>query len=146
MPTAAKLAAAILFGALAWWVSALVKTRFPQGTDLGRFTEWNAAIGAVVGWRVAGGRARTTWRNAVAYGVTAAVETAAVALALYSLLRMLRQSTRMVYAGPVEAVADLARIMLENLRLVGTPEILGTLALGGVVAGLATEWVGRNYR
>jgi hypothetical protein len=82
----------------------------------------------------------------LAYGVTAAVETAAVALALHSLLRMLRQSTRMVYAGPVEAVADLARIMLENLRLVGTPEILGTLALGGVVAGLATEWVGRNYR
>jgi hypothetical protein len=147
MPTAAKLAAAILFGALAWWVSVLVTPLFPEGTDLGRFAFWNALIGAFIGWRVAGGRARTTWPNAVAYGMTAAVEMVGVALLLYSTLRMLSQSTRMVYEGPIEALADVARIMVENLtKYIVQPDILITLVVGGVLAGLATEWVARNYR
>ncbi len=146
MPTAAKLAAAILFGALAWWVSEMIKPLFPEGTDLGRFAEYNAALGAIIGWRVAGTRARTTWPNAVAYGITTAVEMVAVALLIYSTLRMLSQSTRMVYEGPIEALADVARMMLEDLRFVTSPEILVSLAVGGVVAGLATEWVARNYR
>jgi hypothetical protein len=54
MPTAAKLAAAILFGALAWLASELAIPFFPEGAAVGRFAEWNAAIGAVIGWRVAG--------------------------------------------------------------------------------------------
>ena len=145
MPTAAKLAAAILFAALAWLVSQLVMPLFPEDMDLGRFSEWNALIGGLVGWYVAGPRARTTWPNAVAYGVTAAVQMVLAALFIYSMLRMVRQSTRMVYEGPVEALADVARMMVEDLRFVSTPEVLLSLAIGGVMAGLATEWVGRNY-
>lgn len=146
MPTAAKLAAAILFGALAWWVSELIRPLFPEGTDLGRFAEYNAALGAVIGWFVAGGRARTTWPNAVAYGLTAAVATVFLGLLIYSMLRMLRQSVRKVYEGPVEALVDVVRIMLENVQFVTTPEVLATLAFGGVLSGLLTEWVARNYR
>ena len=37
MPTAAKLAAAILFGVLTWYVSELVTSLFPDRTDFGRF-------------------------------------------------------------------------------------------------------------
>lgn len=146
MPTAAKLAAAILFAALAWWASVLTKPLFPEGTELGWFPLYNALIGAFIGWRVAGARARTTWPNAVAYGLTTAAEMVAVALLLYSTLRMIRQSFGMVYEGPIEALADVARIMVENLRFVVAPEILVTLVVGGILAGLATEWVGRNYR
>lgn len=146
MPTAAKLAAAILFGALAWWVSEQIKPLFPEGTDLGRFSEYNAALGAVIGWHVAGGRARTTWPNAVAYGLTAALATVLLGLLLYSGSRMLSQSVRKVYEGPMEAMVDVVRIMLENSQRIATPEILATLAVGGVVGGLLTEWVARNYR
>ena len=146
MPTAAKLAAAILFGALAWWVSEMIKPLFPEGTDLGRFAEYNAALGAIIGWRVAGSRARTTWLNAVAYGLTAAVGTVIAGLFLYSLLRMLNQSVRKVYEGPMEALVDVVRIMLENVRFVANPDVLTILLLGGVLAGLVTEWVARNYK
>lgn len=146
MPTSAKLAAAVLFAALAWWVSELAKPLFPEGTDLGLFAEYNAAIGAVIGWRVAGARARTTWPNAVAYGLTAAAGTVILTLLLYSTMIMLSQSTRKVYEGPVEALVDVVRLMLENTRFIGTPEILATLIVGGVLGGLATEWVARNYR
>ena len=146
MPTAAKLAAAILFGALAWWVSELIKPLFPEGTDLGRFAEYNALLGAVIGWSVAGSRARTTWPNAVAYGLTAAVGTALVGLFLYSMVRMLNQSVRKVYEGPMEALADVVRIMLENTRFFANIDVLTILLVGGVLGGLLTEWVARNYR
>lgn len=146
MPTAAKLAAAILFGALAWWASQFVKPLFPEGTNLGRFAEWNAAIGAVVGWRVAGTRARTTWANAVGNGVTSALGMAAIALFLHSVIRMLGQSYGRVYEGPMEALTDVVRIMLENAHLLLSPPVLLSLIVGGVLGGLATEWVARNYK
>lgn len=146
MPTAAKLVAAILFGALAWFVSELVRPLFPEGTNLGRFALYNAMIGGVVGWGMAGARARTTWPNAVAYGLTAAAAMVASGLIIYSLLKMVRQSTRRVYEGPMEAMVDVVRIMVEDAgKYLAQPDILVTLAVGGVVAGLITEWVGRNY-
>ncbi len=146
MPTAAKLAAAILFGALAWWVSELIKPLFPEGTNLGRFSEWNALIGALIGWRVAGTRARTTWSNAIAYGLTAALGMAAIALLMHSLVRMLARSYGRVYEGPVEALVDVVRIMVDNAGVLLSPPVIVTLLVGGVLAGLATEWVARNYK
>lgn len=146
MPTAAKLAAATLFGFLAWHVSGFVDPLFPEGTDLGRFAEYNAAIGAVIGWRVSGTRARTTWPNAVAHGITTALSMLIVALLFHSLARMLSQSIRRVYEGPLDALVDVVRIMIENFHMIATPGIMGTLLVGGVLAGLATEWVARNYK
>lgn len=146
MPTAAKLAAAILFGALAWYVSELVKPLFPDGTNLGRFSEYNGMIGFVVGWRVAGRRARTTWPNAVAYGVTAALAMLIVTLFVHSFLRMLSQSLRKIYNGPMDALVDVVRMVIESFQMVATTEIMLTLLIGGIVGGLMTEWVARNYK
>ena len=147
MPTAAKLAAAALFGALAWWVSKMVvPLLYPDGGIVGRFAEYNAVLGAVIGWRVAGERARTTWPNAVAYGLTAALSMTFLALFLHSAALMVSQAFRKVYEGPMEAVVDVVRIMVENFQKIATPEVMGTLLIGGIIAGLATEWVARNYR
>ena len=104
------------------------------------------AAGALIGWFAAGGKARTTWPNAVAYGLTAAAMTAVVALLVYSGLKMLKQSTNRVYEGPMEAMVDVVRIMLQDgQKYLGQPDILVALAVGGVLAGLLTEWVARNY-
>lgn len=146
MPTAAKLAAAVFFGALAWYVSQLIEPLFPEGTDMGRFAEYNALVGMVIGWCIAGARARTTWPNAVAYGLTAALSMTLMALFLHSATIMISQSFRKVYEGPMEAMIDVVRIMVDNFQKVSTLEIMGTLLVGGIVAGLATEWVARNYR
>lgn len=146
MPTAAKLAAAILFGLLAWYVSEMVIHLFPERTEPGRFSEYNAVLGVIVGWWVAGARARTTWPNAVAYGLTAALSMMLLALFLHSLIVMLNQSLHRVYDGPLEAVLDVVRLMLDKFSMIATPEIMATLLVGGVVGGIATEWVGRKYK
>jgi hypothetical protein len=146
MPTAAKLTAAILFGALMWCVSELIKALLLPESNLGYFSEWNMLIGAVIGWRVAGGRAGTTWLNAVVYGLTAAFGMAGAALFLHSLARMLARSYGRVYEGPVEALEDVVRIVLADANSLVSPAVLGALTIGGAVGGLLTEWVARNYR
>lgn len=146
MPTAAKLAAAVLFGLLAWAASNLMKPYFPEGADLGRFAEVNAAVGAVLGWRIAGPRGGTGWTAAVGYGITATVATVLVAAFLHCVAIMVRQSLRKLYDGPVEAVVDVFELMVRNGTYLLHGDVLLTLALGGVLAGLLTEWFGRTFR
>lgn len=146
MPTAAKLAAAVLFGALAWWASQLVRPAFPAGTDLGRFAAVNALVGVVAGWRIAGPRAPAGWVAALSYGLTTAVAMTLAALVVHSVARMIRQSLRRLYEGPVEAVAAVFGIMADNLQFLAPAAVWGTLLVGGALAGLATEWVGRTFR
>ena len=146
MPTAAKLAALVLFGALTWAVSNLVVRHFPEGSDPGWFAEVNATAGAILGWRIAGPRGGTGWTSAVGYGITATIAIVAVATFLQCFAIMIRQSLRRLYDGPVEALVDVFELMVRNGEYLLHAEGLGTLAVGGVLAGLLTEWVGRNFR
>ena len=145
MPTAARLTGAILFGALAWYASGLIVPRFPEGTDLGYFVVVNTVIGVLCGWRLAGPRAGGGYVDAFGTGVTTTVALVLLALFTNSLVVMIENSLRKFYDTPVEAVVAIFELMLEHGQLMATPLILGTLAIGGVVAGLGTEFVGRRY-
>jgi ABC-type xylose transport system permease subunit len=146
MPTATKLVAALIFGALAWIVSEAIKPVFPPGTDFGRFSEYNALLGLVIGWRVAGRQTPATWASAVASGLTTAVGMVVLGLLLHSAKRMIDLSLQRVYDGPMEALLDVVRIMLNNVQYLIGPSVLATLALGGVLGGLTIQWVARNTR
>ncbi len=146
MPTAAKLVAAILWGVLAWYVSQLIKPLFPEGTDLGFYAEVNAVIGVAMGWQVAGKRAGTTWAGAISYGLTATVAVVFWGLFLHSFAEMVRMSTRKLYDGPVDAVVGVFALMAEYGTLMLDTTVIGTLVIGGVLAGLLTEWTARNFR
>jgi hypothetical protein len=82
----------------------------------------------------------------VGYGITATVVTVVVAAFLQCFAIMIRQSLRRLYDGPVEAVVDVFELMVRNGQHLLHAEVLLALALGGVLAGLLTEWVGRNSR
>jgi len=145
MPTTGRLVAAVLFAALSWYVSELTKPLFPEGSDQGKMSEVNAAIGFFVGWLVAGSRARGPWSSAVGYGLTAAVAAFFWCLFLQSFAEMIVKSLRKQYDGPVEAVVSVFEIMLEFGTLVATPQIIATILIGGIVAGLITESAARKY-
>ena len=146
MPTAAKLVAAVLWGALAWYVSQLIKPLFPPGSDVGWFAEINAVIGVVLGWRVAGSRAGASWLGAISYGLTATVAVVFWGLFLQSFAKMVGKSTITgAYDGPVDAVVGVFEMMVEHGRLMIDPTVIGALVVGGVLAGLLTEWTARNF-
>ena len=144
--TAAKLVGAILFAALAWYTSELIKPLFPDGYDPGRFSETNALIGLGVGWVVAGSRAGRGMASGISAGLTATVALVFWGLLLNCTYEMLRLSLRRQYDGPVEAVVGVFQLMIENLFLMLTPEVIGTLLIGGAVAGLIVEWTSRRAR
>ena len=146
MPTAGKLAAALLFAALAWYASQLIKPKFPEAFDPGWFAEVNAAVGLILGWRLAGPRAGTGYTDAIGYGLTTIIAITFVALFLHCFAEMIRMSLDRRYDGPVEGVTDVFTQMYEYGRLLIDPTIIGTLLIGGILAGIVTEVFGRSFR
>ncbi|NBD31115.1 MAG: TrgA family protein [Alphaproteobacteria bacterium] len=145
MPTAARAMAAVLFAVLAWYVSGLIVPLFPENKEMGLFAEVNTGLGLICGWKLAGPRGGTGYVNAVSYGLTTTVALVVVALFTHSSVTMIENSLRKFYDTPVEAVVAVFELMVEHGTMMLTPEILTTLGVGGVLAGLGTEFVGRRY-
>jgi hypothetical protein len=146
MPTAAKLVAGLMWALLAWFASNLIEPYFPQGTDLGLFAEVNAALGLLLGWTMAGPRAGMGWNAAISYGLTTTVSLVVTGVFLHSFVEMVRLSLRRMYEGPVEGLVAVFGMMVEYLALMAKTDVIATLLLGGLIAGLATEWAGRRWR
>jgi hypothetical protein len=146
MPTAGRLVALIMFAGLAWYASQLIKPLFPEQRNVGLFAEVNAVIGGIIGWRVAGSRANSTWANAISYGFTTMVALVFWALLLHSFGEMIRKSLNRVYEGPGEAIIGVFGFMYDYGMIMSTPLVWGTLVVGGIIAGLITEFFGRRFR
>ena len=145
MPTAPKLIAAILFAALTWFVTDLVKPLLPVGTQMGLLSPINTVIGAFFGWRVMGARAGQSLRASLGYGITTAAIIVFWCLLVWSAYLMTIQSTRMRYDGPIDALQDMFFMMFDYARMMVTPEILGSLGIGALVFGWLTDQVARRY-
>lgn len=148
MPTAAKAVAALAFALVAYFAAQGVKAPgvMPEGTQFGWFSEITAGIGFLCGWIVMGGLVGKGYGEAAASGLRVSVTIVFWALLGFAIYDMVQQSMKMRYHGPMEAVLDVFNIMLVNGKRLGTLEILGTLAVGGVLGGVVAEWAGRRWK
>jgi hypothetical protein len=140
-----RLIGAIFFGALAWYTTLLIIPLFPENAPLGLFQEVNTFFGLIAGWSVAGPRAGLGYVAAFSYGLTALASMVVMALFFNSSVVMIEQSLRKRYDGPGEAVTDVFQMFVEHGQLMATPEIIGTLVIGGIVGGLITEFFGQRF-
>ncbi len=146
MPTAAKLAAAVMFAALGWIAADMYKLGVPERTVWGYFNAICAAIGLLCGWFVMGSLVGQGYRAAIGYGLRTAVTLVFwVMVALCTYLMVLR-SMSLRYDGPMEAVVGIFDLMIENGQPLGTLPVILTLLLGGTLGGMLTEWVGRRWK
>jgi hypothetical protein len=145
MPTAPKLIAALLFAALAFFVSDLVKPQLPEGTQFGLFAPINAAVGALMGWRISGARAGHSIRASLGYGLTTTTITVFWCLFIWAGYLMVEASMRLRYDGPMDALQDMGVMMVEFAGAMATPSILGSLLVGSLFFGWLTEQVARRY-
>ena len=144
MPTFGKLVGAVLFGALAWYASGLIIPLFPEGMQLGLFREVNTFFGVLCGWKIAGPRAGTGYIASLSYGLTTMVAMVVLALGFNSSAVMIEQSMRLRYDGPGEAVTDVFALFVEYGMLMMTSDVIGTLVVGSLAAGLVVEFFGRR--
>ena len=145
MPTAAKLVSFLMFAALAWFVSELVKPLMPDGTQFGLFSEINAVLAGIMGWRIVGPRAPDSFRAGLSAGLTCAVILFITSALFHSFTLMLVRSTEARYKGPVQAVKSVFQMATEFAQPALTTEVLVPLIVGGLIAGLSASAVSRVY-
>ena len=145
MPESSRLIAAVGLVVIAFIVSGQVMPLMPEGTDFGYFTYVNMAIGAIVGWTVMGRRAGRGITSAINNGVTGVVAMVFWALFVQGCYEMFRLAMRNRYDGPFEAVFAIFEIGLEYGMVLLAPNIIWTMLIGAVVAGLGTEYAWRRW-
>ncbi|MCJ7872171.1 TrgA family protein [Phaeobacter sp. J2-8] len=146
MPTIPKLVAAICLSITAYLVSKMVMQVMPESTNFGIFLPLNMVIGFLTGWFYTGRLATTRLAEAVSYGLTGAAVMTFLALFTQSSNEMMRLAMRHRYGGPVEAVAAVFQIGVDFAAEVFTTDMVVTLAVGGIVAGVLTLLASKRWK
>ena len=151
MPTAAKLVAATIFALVAFLAAHLFIPALPEGTQVGRFREISAFLGAVCGWIVMGslvsrGKGReNSYLDAIGSGIRTSVVILFWGLMVFSIYEMLQRSVRMLYDGPMEALLGILELMYDYGKLLQMPNTPIALVSGGIVGGIFSEWAARRW-
>jgi len=145
MPTAARLVAAVSFAGLAYLVSGMIVPLLPDGTQTGMFGVINAIAGFICGWKIMGPRAGHGLRGAIGGGLTTTVAMVVLALFIHASSEMVKLSLRKAYKGATEAVVAVFEIGLDFAVLIATPEVIGTLFFGGILAGLVANAADKRW-
>ena len=143
MPTAGKATGAVLFAVLAFAVAGVIAPALPPSVPLGAAQLIAALFGALTGWRMVGRGARSV-SGAAARGLTTAVAAAFWTFLFGATWMMLRRSLRGIYDDPVEALGDVAALMVELAGALLDPIAAAVLLVGGGLAGVATATVARR--
>ncbi len=146
MPTGAKGMAAISFAVVGWLVANAYIPNMPEASRMGFFREMVAVLGAIIGWRVMGNSVGKGYAGAVGSGLKTVLVLVFFALLLFGIYEMLMLSVRMRYDGPIEAVLDVFRRMMERSVPLLSGSVLAAMGIGGAVAGLLTENASRRWR
>lgn len=146
MPTAAKLAAALLFALLGALGAELAKQSLPPEIRTQWLTQTSAGLGFVVGWFMVGPRAGRGLRAASGLGATAAAVMAVLGLLGGSAREMLDRAVHMRYHHVGEAMQDVIMIAITYGGYVLTPQFIALGLIGGMIGGLITEAVGRRWQ
>ncbi|MFP7572088.1 TrgA family protein [Marivita sp. S2033] len=146
MPTAAKTIAALCMAALAFLASELVKTLMPDIQNFGNFSIFNAVVGIVVGWFVVGHRAGRGTKDAIGNGLTGVAALIFWTLFMQAGYRMVQQSLKHRYDGPVEAFAAIFEIGIEYGSLLMNPMMIAVFLFGALITGYLSEYAARHWR
>ena len=146
MPTAPRLVAALCLMVMAFIVSGMIIENGEEGKDYGWFTYVNMLIAVVCGWKVMGSRVGRGWTAAINNGLTGMAATVFWCLFVQGCYEMFRMAMRNRYDGPFEAIIAIFQIGVEYGKLLISSEILWTLAIGALIAGLAAEEANRRWR
>lgn len=145
MPTASKLAAALLFAVLGWITADLVKPLLEEGTPVGLFSPVAAGFGLLVGWVFVGRRIGSGQGGSVGIGLTGSVLLVFWVVLTFSGYEMTIRSMRLSYDGPIEALQGMFEQAVEYLWMAAVPNVIGALVIGGIVAGWLTGAVARRW-
>jgi hypothetical protein len=146
MPTGAKGIAALSFAVVGWLIANAYVPNMPEVSRVGYFRELVGVLGAIIGWRVMGNSVGKGYVGAVGSGWKTVLVLVFFALLLFGIYEMLLLSVRMRYDGPLEAILDVFRRMMERSVPLLSGSVLAAMGIGGAIAGILTENASRRWR
>lgn len=145
MPTAGRLAGAIVFALFGWYIAGIAAPFFPEGRPPAALIPVSAFIGLLIGWMFVGTRAGNGYNAAIGIGLTAALLWSFWVLFLISFRQMIRNAMRRLYDGPMEALVDTFNLMMEQAIDFIDVQLIASVVIGGVVCAWITEYFGRRF-
>lgn len=147
MPTGGKLIGAIVFAALAYFISDLIKPLLveTEGTRLGWFSPVNAFIGAIMGWRIMGKGAGNTYRQSFGYGLTTLAAIVFWCLFAWSGYKMILRSMAQRYDGAMHALKGMAEMFLDYGKMAAVGEVILPALIGALFVSWLTEFFARRW-
>ena len=145
MPTASKLAGAVVFGCVGATAAWLGIPTLPEEVIPGYLLPVSTGLGIWIGWVIIGRNPGITFAQTITQGIATIVVMVAALLFLVSSWEMIERSMRLYYDGPGEAVLDIARLLVFYGKLLLVSPVLVTLALGATFGALIVRSVGRIW-
>jgi hypothetical protein len=146
MPTGAKLAAALAFAVVGWVLANYYAVNMPDASAAGPIREGAAVLGAIIGWRVMGPSVGKGYVEAAGAGIKTAVVLVFFAILFLSLKEMLENSVKLRYDGAMDATLDVFVTMARRSQGLLSLGVIGTVLIGGIIAGLLTENASRRWK
>lgn len=146
MPTAPKMVAGLLLAVLAFVASEMIKPLMPDSTVFGRFSEFNALIGFITGWRVIGSRVGRGSTSAMSNGLTGTAAMVFVCLSVHAVNAMTEDSFNRKFSSVFEAFNAAIEYFIEYGAYLISPNLLGLFFLGAIIAGMAAEISSHYWR
>ncbi len=147
MPTGGKLIGAIVFAALAYFISDLIKPLLidTEGSRVGWLSPVNALIGLAMGWTIMGKGAGKNYRQSLGYGVTTLAATVFWCLVFWAGYKMILRSMAQRYDGAMHALQGMAELVIDYARLIAVDEVVLPALIGVVFVSWLTEFFARRW-
>lgn len=146
MPTFARLVGAVLLAGLGAYVATLAKPYLSEGEPAPMLIPVSAIMGAVIGWTFTGRQLERGQGHGAAIGIGSAILLAFWVAFLFAVSEMVDRSMRNSYGGsPTQAVQDVFNILIEYSAVLKLDVILA-MAIGGLLVGWITAFVGKHTR
>ena len=147
MPTFARLTGAVLLAALGVYAASITKAHLPDGEPGTYLIPVGAVMGAIIGWVFTGRHLEGGKGSGPAVGIGSAVLLAFWVAFLFAMEEMVDRSMRNSYGGsPTDALQDVFNILIDYARDIVKLDVVLTLAVGGLIVGVITAFVGKRFR
>ena len=146
MPTAARLMAAVCLAILAYVLSSLVVPLMPESTDFGYFFPVNCVLGLCVGWFVMGKRGGRGITAGINNGLTGVFVLLLWGVGVQAINEMVRLAMINRYDNAFEAIVAVFQLGAGYAYLIATVEMGIAAVVGGVIAGLLTEYADTHWK
>ena len=144
MPTAARLAGAIVFAVFGLYIALLSTGVFPNERAPTYWYPLLAFVGLVVGWRFCGGRAGKGYVASVSLGITTTLCFVFWVAFLVGMVRMIEKAMDMEYNGPVAAIMNVFVEMSAFAEDMYDVNLIINLVVGGIIGAFLVEIVARR--